>query len=297
MPNKQSFITGLKVNHRQAIVLLVITALLWSTGGLLIKLVSWNPIAIAGGRSAVAALLLLIVIRRPKLQWSMTFVLGALMYAGTVILFVSATKLTTAANAILLQYTAPIYIAMFGFWILKEKTSKLDWVVIAVVMAGMVLFFLDDLKPGNMLGNLLAILSGLCFAFLIMLMRKQKGGSPLQSIFWGNVLTALIGLPFIIDAGLPNQSGILGIFALGIFQLGLSYILYSTAIKHVTALEGVLVPIIEPVFNPILVLIVFRESPGRFSILGGIVIVSAIILRGVLLASATRSAVNLKQEL
>jgi drug/metabolite transporter (DMT)-like permease len=281
MHRKHPFLSLKTIDHKKAILLLIITALLWSTGGLLIKFVSWNPIAIAGGRSAVAAILLLIVIRRPRLKWSLPFIFGAFMYAGTVILFVCSNKMTTAANAILLQYTAPIYIAIFGGLILKEKTTSLDWIIIGIVMGGMVLFFLDDLKSGNLWGNVLAILSGVCFAFLVICMRKQKSESPLQSIFWGNVLTALIGIPFMLG-GIPNKSGILGILILGIFQLGLSYILYSSAIKHVTAIEGILIPIIEPVFNPVFVLIAYGEIPGFYSIIGGVIIVSAIVFRGVL---------------
>jgi drug/metabolite transporter (DMT)-like permease len=293
MQTKQTFLS-LKQLHNKAIIFLIITALLWSTGGLLIKLVSWNSIAIAGGRSVVAALVMLIVIRRPKIKGSFAFFMGSFMYSGTVILFVAATKMTTAANAILLQYTAPIYIAIFGFWLLKEKTSKLDWVVIAIVMCGMVLFFLDDLKPANLLGNIFAILSGVCFSFLIIFMRKQKDEDPLQSVFWGNVLTAVIAIPFMLGGGVPNGSSIIGILILGIFQLGLSYILYSSAIKHVTALEGVLIPIIEPIFNPVFVLLAFGEIPGRFSITGGVIIISALLLRSIL--SRSRNKEDLKVE-
>jgi drug/metabolite transporter (DMT)-like permease len=282
--------------HSKAIIFLIITALLWSTGGFLIKLVSWNPIAIAGARSAVTSLLLLMVIRRPKIKGSFSFFMGALMYSGTVILFVTATKMTTAANAILLQYTAPIYIAIFGFWILKEKTSKLDWMIIAIVMCGMVLFFMDDLKPSNLLGNIFAILSGLCFSFLIIFMRKQKDEDPLQSVFWGNVLTAIIAIPFMLG-GVPNRSSIIGILVLGIFQLGLSYILYSKAIKHVTAIEGVLIPIIEPIFNPVFVLILFGEVPGRFSIIGGVVIISALLLRSILQRPVKEKQIGLEKNI
>lgn len=295
MTKKLSLLSLKEIDHRKAIILLAITALLWSTGGLLIKMVTWNPIAIAGGRSLVAACFMLIFIKSPKIKWSVPFVMGALMYAATVILFVSANKATTAANAILLQYTAPIYIAIFGVWILKERTTLLDWMTIGVVLFGMVLFFLDDLKPGDIIGNTLAILSGISFAFLIMFMRKQKNADPLQSVFWGNVLTALIGLPFMIG-GIPDKKSVIGILLLGIFQLGLSYVLYSIAIKQVSALEGILIPILEPIFNPVLVMIAFREMPAKYSIIGGSIIVLAIVLRGVIQVIKNNDKTNVKYE-
>lgn len=273
-----------KASHKKAIVFLVLTALLWSMGGLLIKLVTWNPIAIAGGRSAIAALMMLVVIRKPKMKFSFNLLCGAIMYAGTVILFVASNKMTTAANAILLQYTAPIYIALFGAWILKEKTKLLDWITIVIVLGGMFLFFIDELSQGNLWGNIIAILSGVSFAFLIIFMRKQKDESPIESVFWGNVLTAIIGLPFMVTSGMPDNSSLMGLLLLGVFQLGLSYILYSSAIKHVSALEAVLVPIIEPIFNPVWVLLVVGEKPGKWALVGGLIVIAAIAFRGVIYA-------------
>lgn len=282
MINNLIFTNNNNSSHKKAIIFLILTALLWSAAGLLIKLVSWNSIAIAGGRSAIAALMMLSIIRRPKIKFNLNLVCGACMYAATVILFVASNKLTTAANAILLQYTAPVYIAIFGAWILKERTRLLDWITIIIVLGGMVLFFFDDLSRGNLLGNILAILSGVSFAFLVIFMRKQKDEAPIESAFWGNVLTALIGIPFMITGGLPDRSSLIGLLLLGVFQLGLSYILYSYAIKHVSALEGILVPIIEPIFNPLWVLIAFGEKPGKWSLVGGFVVIAAIVLRGVI---------------
>src|SRR5512139_1930566 len=128
----------------RAIIYLVITALLWSSGGLLIKSVAWNSIAIAGTRSAIAALVILAFRRRMSFNWGFAQLGGALCYAGTVILFVAANKLTTAANAILLQYTAPIYVAILSYWFLKERITKMDILTIVAAFGGMVLFFLDD---------------------------------------------------------------------------------------------------------------------------------------------------------
>ncbi len=265
--------------RRTAVILLVITAVLWSTGGLLIKMVSWSPPAIAGGRSLIAALLMLAVIRRPKARFTADMVIASLAYAGTVLCFVAANKLTTAANAILLQYTAPVFVALLGAKLLKERAGKADWAAIAAVLAGMVLFFLDDLGGGRWIGNLIGILSGIFFALFTVFMRRQKDGNPIESCFWGNIVTAAIGLPFILREGVPGTADLAGILLLGLFQLGLSYILYSRAIRHVTALDAILIPVIEPLLNPVFVMIAFGEFPGPFSAIGGAVILAAVIFR------------------
>ncbi|MGE5530209.1 MAG: DMT family transporter [Patescibacteria group bacterium] len=267
--------------------LLVATAVLWSLGGLLIKSVPWHPLAVAGGRSAVASLVILLALRRPRFSWSWAQLGGALAYAGTVILFVCANKTTTAANAILLQYTAPVYVALFGAWFLRERAGLLDWAAILITLGGMFLFFLDRLGAGSLRGNLLAVASGVCFAALALLLRKQKDGSPLESVLLGNVLTALIGLPFVLRApmSLPAVSGIA---LLGTVQLGLSYILYAAAIKRVTALEAILVPVIEPILNPVWVLLFLGERPGPWALAGGVVVIVAVTGRA-LLSYATKA--------
>lgn len=263
----------------RSLVYLVLTALLWSMGGLLIKSINWNSLAIAGMRSAIAAILILAVLRRPRINWSLAQIGGALAYAATVILFVTANKLTTAANAILLQYTAPIYVALFGAWFLKERVRWFDGVIIVAVLSGMALFFLDKLSTGHLLGNIIAILSGLSFAGMILFMRKQKNGSPLESVLLGNLLTAMIGVPFMFQGPFPDVSGWIALSILGLFQLGISYILYSSAIKHVTALEAILVPVIEPLLNPFWVFCLLGERPGPWALVGGVIVLFAITSR------------------
>lgn len=263
----------------KAIIYLTLTAILWSLGGVLIKSVKWNPIAIAGARSAISSLVILAYIRRPKFTWSLDQILATIFYAGTVILFVTANKLTTAANAILLQYGAPIYVAILGSIILKEKTTLADWTTIGLVIFGMFLFFLDELKPGNLFGNIIAILSGVAFALYIIFMRKQKDESPIESTLLGNILTAIVGLPFILSSSPETRSSWIGIVLLGTVQLGLSYILYSIAIKDVTALEAILIPIIEPILNPIWVFLAMGEAPSKFAFIGGSIILLSVTLR------------------
>jgi drug/metabolite transporter (DMT)-like permease len=261
-----------------ALFFLALTAVLWSLGGLLIKLVNWNPIAIAGARSLIAALLILFFIKKPDFKFNFLKFATAFVYAATVITFVAATKLTTAANAIILQYTAPIYVAIFGAIFLKEKVRWYDVITIAVVFGGMILFFIDKLSSGGMLGNLIAISSGVFFAFVALLLRLQKDDSPLDRIFWGNIMTAVIGLPFMFQS-VPDAKSVIGIGLLGIFQLGFSYVLFSVAIKNVSALEAVLIPVIEPILNPIWVALVVHEVPGVYSLIGGSIVLIIITLR------------------
>ncbi|MDR3539375.1 MAG: DMT family transporter [Desulfosporosinus sp.] len=269
--------------RHKALLLLVVTAILWSLGGILIKSVNANPLAIAGTRSAIATVVLLLVLKKPKFTWSFAQIGAAFAYAATTILFVAATKITTAANAIFLQSTAPIYVALLSAWLLKEKIKLQDWITVFIVMSGMVLFFLDNLSTTGIFGNVIAATSGISFALFAIFMRMQKDGSPLESILLGNLLTAAIGLPF-LSRSLPNASGWVCLVILGIVQLGIPYILYSKAIKHVTALEAILIPVIEPLLNPVWVFLMLGEAPGPLALIGGVIVLAAITVRCVLAA-------------
>lgn len=275
--------------RRQAIFFLAAAAVLWSTGGLLIKLVTWNPFAIAGVRSAIATVVIVLAVRRPRLNFSAAQVACALAYAGTVVLFPAATKYTTAANAILLQYTAPVYIALFGAWFLGERTRLLDWLTILLVLGGMTLFLLDGLKTGDWLGNGLALLSAVSYAAMVLLLRRQKDASPIDSVILGNILAALIGLPFAFGA-MPGAMSWLGLVLLGVFQLALPYLLYVKAVRHVTALEAVLIPVIEPILNPLWVMLWLGEKPSGLALIGGLIVMGAVTARGVVSAWISQGA-------
>ena len=271
-------LTTLDKQQTRAVLYLVMASLLWSSGGLLIKAVHWNPLAIAGMRSGIAALFMLAVKRKLQITWSFSQVGGALAYAATVILFVAANKYTTAANAILLRYTAPVYVALLGGWFLGEASNRWDWLTIGAVLGGMSLFFIDKLSLEGVWGNICATLSGIAFAGTVLFLRKQKAGSPLESVILGNIFTALLGLPFMWQQ-MPDGNSWLGLIALGIFQLGCSYLLFAAAMKHVTALQGILIPIIEPVLNPIWVFLFLGEKPGRMAVVGGLIILGAVTAR------------------
>jgi drug/metabolite transporter (DMT)-like permease len=270
--------------HTRSVLLLVGTALCWSLAGVLIKFVAttWPGLAVAGGRGIIAALFLVATSRGLRFHFSRDQVIGAIGYAACTITFCTATTLTSAANAILLQYTAPVWVALFGAWFLGERATRADWITVAVALGGMALFFRDSLTLGHLAGDLLAVLSGVCFAGMTMALRKQKHGSPVESIILGNLIAFLVGLPWILESPMLPPAGWAALLVLGIVQLGFSYWLYARAIKHVTALEAVLIPVIEPILNPLWVLIFVREKPTGWAMLGGMVVLGAVTIRAVL---------------
>lgn len=266
-------------NRTQAILLLIAAALLWSLAGVLIKGVSLPALSVAGFRCAIALPVLLIFFGRRAVNFSAAQLIGGVCYAATVTLFVSATKLTTAGNAILLQYTAPIYVALLSGWLLHERTRWFDWAAIVAVLCGMSLFFLDRLSAGGLTGNILAICSGFTFASLIIAMRRQKDASPAGSAILGNLLTVLICLPWMVQSP-PGGADWIGLLLLGVFQLGLSYVCYSAAIRNVTAMEAILIPVLEPILNPLWTLWVMGERIGPWALIGGVVVVLSVLFRG-----------------
>ena len=273
----------------KAVVLLLCTAVLWSTGGLLIKWIDWHPMAIASMRSAIAAAFLLLVLRRPRFTWSGVQIGGGIAYACCMLGFVAATKLTTAANAILLVYTAPIYVALWSAWFLQERVTTLDWVTILLVLGGMGLFFLERLTVAGFWGNVCAIGGGMAFAWVVLCLRKQKGTSVLETVVLGNLIAALVGLPFMFH-GLPSVSSCMALVLSGTLQIGLAFILYAIAIRSVSALEAILIPMIEPLLNPLWVFLLLGETPSFWAVVGGIIVVASVTVRGLLHASRLAAA-------
>jgi drug/metabolite transporter (DMT)-like permease len=275
-------------HHFRGILFVVAAALFWSFGGLWIKLVEMNGLAVAGGRSAIAAALVWLYLRGARVRMTREILLGSIAYAGTVIFFVLATKNTTAANAILIQYTAPVYVALLSSRMLREKIGGLDWATIAIVIGGMVLLMLDGLESGGLFGNLLALVSGIFFALCVIAIRMGREGSAIGMVLYGNLLTALIGLPFAV-ATPPSGSDLLYLSLLGVVQLGLGYIFFVEGMKSVSAIEGALLPVIEPVLNPVWVAVFAGEEPSVHTVLGGLLIVGAVTARS--LARARGAAV------
>jgi drug/metabolite transporter (DMT)-like permease len=228
-------------------------------------------------------------LRRPRFHWSLPQVGAALAQAATMLLFVSANKTTSAANAILLQYVGPVFTAIIGAWLLKEKAHWEHWVAFLFVAAGMVLLFMDKLGGGRLLGNVLALLSGLVFSFYYIFMRMQKDSSPLESILLAHWLTAVIGLGVALFLPCPvftwQAAG--AVAMLGLFQVGVAAILFTAAIRRIPAVFANLIAVIEPVFNPLWVFLALGQAPGFHALIGGVIIVMAVTAASMVSARRT----------
>jgi drug/metabolite transporter (DMT)-like permease len=280
-------------NRNRSIGILAIagTAFLWSIAGLFIKVIDWNPIAIAGTRSLIASVIIFIYLKRPHIHLSFPQVAAAIANAATMLLFVSANKTTTAANAILLQYFAPVLTVFISAALLKERARLEHYVALPIVVAGMILMFVGELGGGKMLGNVLAILSAVTFSFYFVFMRMQKDGSPLESILLSHWLTA--GICVIVSFFLPaphvTLKSLTAIAVLGIVQIGVSAILFSIGIKRVSAVQANLITVIEPVFNPLWVFLVIGEAPGIRTLIGGVIVILAVTIASIISARRLES--------
>jgi drug/metabolite transporter (DMT)-like permease len=265
--------------HQQGLLAIFFAAILWSSGGLLVKLITLTPMQISFFRSAVAAATFGIIFRRKILKVNSFTFLNSIFYAAVLIFFVLATKTTTAANAIFLQSTAPIYVLIFEPIINKTKYQKANTITVAVCLVGMVLFFLGDLKPGELDGNIYGLLAGIFFASFFLGMRKNGKEHQQSSIFWGNVLVAIICLPFIFSITELAFSDLWRVSFLGMFQIAIAYAIFTFGLKRVYAVEASIISMIEPVLNPVWVLIGYGEVPAVNAIAGGVIIIAAITIR------------------
>lgn len=265
---------------KRAIFYMVMCALLWSTAGIFIKLLPWNPIVIAGGRSLISAGVFFLYMRHENTPFviNRASILGGIATSATFTVFVVANKLTTAANAIVLQYSAPIFILILSTLFYHQKFKKGDIITVGITMLGISLFFFDELSGGYLAGNILAIISGLCFASMFVITGNANVESRASGILLGHLITFTIALPFMIlsDTSITT-SNIMIIIAMGIFQLGIPYILYGMAVRKCSPLTCSLISVIEPLVNPIWVLLFYGEKPGFFALIGGGIVISAVV--------------------
>ena len=269
----------------RGLVFLASAAMLWSSGGLFIKLLPFGGFQIAACRSLVAAVAITLALKVRRERWTMDLdpmsLACSLSYAAVLILFVLATKLTTAANAIFLQYAAPVYLLFLEPWAFHRPFPRRDLWAVAACMGGMALFFAGHLEPGHMLGNVLGACSGLATAIFSLLLKWKRvqapDRSPIGSVILGNLLVALICLPI----ALPHFHLTLGQGAilcyLGVFQLGISYILFTAGLKYLSATAAMITCMLEAVFNPVWVFMGVGERPSSFAILGGLIIMGVIV--------------------
>ena len=262
-----------------------LAAVLYSIGGLCIKLIPWGGMSINGGRTAIALVVIgaYLAVTRHRPRMNLWVLVGALSVCGTNILFSIANKLTTAANAIVLQFTAPIFVIVFSILFFGKKPRKLDLMACGLVLGGVLLFFVDSLSAGGMLGNVLALLSGVSYAG-VFLMNDMPDSDAISSVFWGDVISAVVGLPWLGYETDFSQNTLTALLVLGIFQVGLAYILLSEGLKTTPPVTASLVSGIEPVLNPVLVAVFYHEMIGPVALTGATIVVGGVVLYNVMLA-------------
>lgn len=269
--------------QKRAMLLMALCACLWSISGIFIKWISWSPFLIAGGRSLVSAMVLGGFMFAAKIKISVCkFSLGAgISLAVSFLCFVSANKLTTAANAIVLQYTSPIFILIISALFLHQRIRRKELAVVCITAIGIVLFFLDQLSPGNIAGNILGILAGMFLSIMFVLvgLAGDDDSVRMSGILFAHALTALIGIPVgILFTSSLSAPEVWFILILGVFQLGIPYILYAIAAKDCSPLACSLIGMLEPLLNPIWVLIFDGETPGFFACIGAVVVIAALVV-------------------
>lgn len=262
-----------------------LAALLYSIGGLCIKVIPWSGMAINGGRTAIAVMIvggyLWKTGHRPR--WNRWVLLGAAAVSGTNILFSVSNKLTTAANAIVLQFTAPIFVILLSVLFLNKRPSKLDLMACAVVFGGVMCFFLESISSGNLLGDVLALLSGISYAGVFML-NDLPDNDPISSVFFGQMFSALTGLPFLFRETEFTSTALVSLVVLGVFQVALGYIFLTIGLRTTPPVTASLVSGIEPVLNPVLVAVFYHEYIGTMAMVGAAIVVGGVVVYNVLLA-------------
>jgi drug/metabolite transporter (DMT)-like permease len=250
----------------------------FSLGGLLIKLIPWNPLAINGARNLIACSVIgfYILATRHRLKINFTVLVGAVCMAGVTTLFAIANKLTTAGNTIILQYTAPIWIVILMFFIFGKKPDRTSLISIGIVFAGIIFFFLDSLSTGRWLGDFCALLSGIFYAGVFMLNSFEKGDA-LSSVFFGQLLCGIFLSPLVLQETDFSMPVLLSVFFLGAVQVGLAYIFFTTGTKYIDPLTASIINALEPILNPVLVAVFYHERLGKLSLIG-----AAIVLCGIL---------------
>lgn len=280
---------------RSPLLLVLAAAIIWSTGGLFIKWTSLSGLELSFGRSLLAAITVALFTRREGFGLNRITLIASVLYAALLLLFVLATKETTAANAIFLQYTAPLYVLVLEPIFYKEKFRQRDLMTVIFCVIGMSLFFVGKLQPQDVTGNLLALGSGICFAAYFLLLRHPSARTVnrASSVIYGNLLVVLVAAP----AGLQALSGItlhdaLSVAYLGVVQIGIAYTLFTLGMaRGIRSLDAGIVGYIEPVLNPVWVFLVIGERPSQWALIGGAIIVGAVIVHTTLKAKEGRKAI------
>ena len=268
---------------RSGPVFIILASICWSFGGLFIKFIPWSAMSIVGIRALFAAVVFLVYRRSFKIEFTPGNILAAVCLSSTTILYVFANKMTTAAAAILLQFTAPIFIILIYLIFYKKKPTISAVIAVLLTLFGMMLFFAENLDSGAFWGNIMALASGLSMAG-VYVCNKRADTNPENAIFLGFLINTCIGLPFAITDVTADISAWVAVGFLGVIQVGFAYVFFSKGIKKTSALLACLISAVEPVLNPIWVMLagIFGllselEVPGFYALIGGIVIILTVV--------------------
>ena len=266
------------MKQSKGIFCVLVAAMLFSLGGLCIKLVPWSPLAINGTRNLISVIIIGVYLKviGHKVVINPTVLFGAVCMSATTTLFTIANKLTTAANTIVLQFTAPVFVIFLMWMFFKERPKRVDIIASIMVFVGIIFFFVDGLSAGNMLGNVIAVLSGVGYAGVFM-MNSFKTSDSLSSIFLGQALSAVTGIWFLFGETDFGVTAIGGILVLGVFQLAVAYMFMAKGLDEVNAVTASLTTAIEPILNPILVAIFYHETITPLSFVGAVIVIAGIV--------------------
>ena len=283
------------MNKHTGTLCVFLAALLYSIGGLCIKVIPWNGMSINGARTLIALVVIgiYLAIIRHKPRFNRWIFLGSLCIFGTNALYSVANKLTTAANTIVLQFTAPIFVIVFSALFWKRRPQKLDIAACVVVFGGVLFFFVDSLEAGGALGNVLAILSGAAYGG-VFLLNDFPDSDAISAVFWGDVLSAVTGLPFLLQEQPLAPTALFSLVILGVFQVAVAYILLTIGLRTTPAVTASLVSGIEPVLNPLLVALFYGETIGRFAFIGAAVVICGVVGYNVLKGMQDKTAQSQK---
>ena len=269
--------------HTWPSVMCVIAAsVCFSTGGLFMKLIPWSALAINGARNLIGAAVvgLFLLLTRHKPVMNKTVAVGALSLMGVTTTFALANKMTTAANAIVLQFTAPVFVILLMAVLYRQRPKRADVLTCAAVLLGVVLFFVDGIRAGNLAGNAVAVISGICYAGVFM-MNTGKGADAISSSFWGQLISGVVLTPLCFRETDFSAPVLLAVLALGVVQVGGAYILFSLGIRHTPAVSASLITGLEPVLNPLWVALFYGETFTALSAVGAVIVVGSIVLYNV----------------
>lgn len=265
--------------ERKGVLFVFVAAVLYSLGGLCIKLIpDWSGLALNAGRNGIALVVYVIffVATRHRPRFNRWIFLGACCVCATNVLFAVANKMTTAANSIVLEYTAPIFVILLSAIFLRRRPDRLDLAACAVVFLGVLCFFLESLGGGHLSGDLLALLSGVTYGGVFML-NEVPNGDPISSVFWSAMMSTLIGLPQMVQQPRLEGTALVSMLVLGVFQLGLAFVFLTVGLKTTSSITASLVTGIEPVLNPVLVAVFYHEYMGVFSVIGACIVIVGVV--------------------